>query len=147
MNPSSLEPSSARPEPEIDEEALLLAARAVLERAHSPYSGVRVGAALLDSEGRVHLGCNVENASYGLTVCAERTAVGRAVAEGVRSFAAIAIATNLPHLLTPCGACRQVLSEFAPDLRVICEGAGGERKAWSLDQLLPEAFAPRDLDR
>ena len=147
MNPPPPDPSSARPEPDIDEEALLSAAHAVLERAHSPYSGVRVGAALLDSEGRVHVGCNVENASYGLTICAERTAVGRAVAEGVRSFTAIAIATDQPHLLTPCGACRQVLSEFAPDLRVICAGAGGERRVWRLGQLLPEAFSPRDLDR
>ena len=147
MNPPPLEPSSALPEPEIDEQALLRAARAVREQAHSPYSGVRVGAALLDSEGRVHVGCNVENASYGLTVCAERNAVGRAVAEGARSFTAVAIATNLPRLLTPCGACRQVLSEFAPELRVICEGAEGERRVWRLDELLPEAFAPRDLDR
>ena len=147
MNPSPEDRNSAPTGRPIDEEELLAAARSVLEKAHSPYSGVRVGAALLDSAGEVHLGCNVENASYGLTICAERTAVGRAIAGGAREFVAIAITTNRPKALTPCGACRQVLSEFAPDLLVICEGIDGARRSWRLGELLPEAFSPGDLEK
>jgi len=132
--------------PEVDENALVAAAREAMARAYSPYSRVRVGAALLDSSGGVHQGCNVENASYGLTICAERTAVVRAVAEGWKDHVAIAIVTDRPRALTPCGACRQVLSEFAPELLVICEGEDGTRRRWSLAELLPEAFSPGDLE-
>jgi len=132
-------------DPRIDEDALLDAARTVMERAYSPYSGVRVGAALLDGEGRVSTGCNVENASYGLTICAERNALAHAVAEGQGSFLAVAIVTNRDAVLMPCGACRQVLSEFAPDLWVICTGAGGAVERMRLGELLPRAFAKEDL--
>lgn len=151
MNP---DPTAATPDPSepsraesaLDEGALLDAARGVLEHAHSPYSEVRVGAALLDDAGRVHLGCNVENASYGLTVCAERGAVQSAVAAGVTSFAAIAIATNREQRLPPCGACRQVLAEFAPGLRVLSVGTDGVVSSWSLSELMPAAFLAGDLD-
>ena len=116
-----------------------------MRRAHSPYSRVRVGAALLDSRGRVHAGCNVENASYGLTVCAERVAVGRAIADGARRFTVIAIVSDTKEALMPCGACRQVLSEFAPKLRVLVAGPRGGAREERLDALLPHAFAPRHL--
>ena len=127
-------------------EALLARAREARARAHTPYSGFRVGAALLDAEGTVHTGGNVENASYGLTVCAERVAVFRALAEGRRSFEAIAIVTPGSEPVAPCGACRQVLAEFAPGIRVISE-AGGRTREWTLGELLPESFRgpiPRD---
>lgn len=117
----------------------------VRENAHSPYSKIRVGAALRSKDGRIFTGCNVENASYGLTLCAERSAVVKAVSEGVREFSAIAITTNRENALMPCGACRQVLFEFAPKLRVLVVGTSGKRREISLDQLLPEAFRPSDL--
>ena len=129
------------------DESLVAAARAAALAAHAPYSGVHVGAALLDEAGVVHVGCNVESASYGLTICAERTALVSAVAKGAKRFVAVAIATNLPHALMPCGACRQFLSEFGPDMRVVVAGPGSERKRSTMGQLLPEAFRPSDLDR
>lgn len=121
------------------------AAVQALDRAYSPYSNVRVGAALLGADGRVHAGCNVENASYGLTICAERSAVFKAVSEGERAFRAIAIATSLADPLPPCGACRQVLAEFAPKLPVVLVGAKGRRTRTTLAKLLPHAFGPDDL--
>ncbi len=145
MTPAPTDPRRASTGPAIDEEALLEVARSLLDRAYSPYSGVRVGASLIDADGRVFTGCNVENASYGLTLCAERNAIGSAVAEGASHLVAIAIATDRESLLTPCGACRQVLAEFAPSLLVICAGAGGEPRSWRLDELLPEAFRRQDL--
>lgn len=122
--------------------ALLAAARAAASRAHAPYSHLRVGAALLDDAGRLHAGCNVENASYGLTMCAERVAVGCALSAGARSFRAVAIVSSRAEPLPPCGACRQVLHEFGPHLWVISEGEGGGRIVRRLDELLPGAFGP-----
>ena len=127
------------------DEALVEAARAVLENAHAPYSGLRVGAALLTADGRIFNGCNVENASFGLTLCAERTAVCKAVSEGERDLAAIAIVSSAKQVLMPCGACRQVLMEFAPNLRVILQGEGTERTEVTLTELLPHSFRPSDL--
>ncbi len=129
----------------VDREDWLSAARAALEHAHSPYSDIRVGAALVDRSGQIFSGCNVENASYGLTICAERNAIGRAVMEGARDLVAIAIISSLEAPLLPCGACRQVLMEFAPDLIVLCEGADGSTLVHSLRDLLPQAFEPGDL--
>ena len=123
----------------MDREALLEQARAARERAYAPYSGFRVGAALLGASGRVYLGCNVENASYGLTLCAERSAVTAAVAAGETRFQAVAIATEGREPVAPCGACRQVLAEFEPEMEVWSE-CGGVQVEWTLDQLLPEPF-------
>lgn len=129
----------------MDEEGLVQAAVAARRRAYAPYSRFPVGAALLASDGRVFTGCNVENASYGLTVCAERVALFKAVSEGAQEFLAIAIACG-ESPCSPCGACRQVLREFAPDLLVIL--SDGEGKRWeraSLSHLLPRSFGPSDL--
>ena len=122
--------------------ALLRAARAVRRRAHAPYSGFRVGAAILDDDGRIHVGCNVENASYGLTVCAERNAVAAAVAAGARKIRAVAVVTAATPPATPCGACRQVLAELGrPETAVYLVGPTGARVAThDLGALLPEAF-------
>ncbi len=116
-------------------------ARAVAARAWAPYSGFRVGAVLLGADGRVFAGCNVENASYGLTICAERVAFARAVADGCREFAAIVIWTDREVPATPCGACRQVLAELcSDDLEVCLVGRGDSPMRTTLGALLPRAF-------
>ena len=128
-----------------DSEQLLREAREVAARAYSPYSKVKVGAALRASDGRIFVGCNVENASYGLTICAERSACLRAVAEGVQRFVALAIWTNLPRVLPPCGACRQFLAEFGLELPIVIGGEDGARLETTLSELLPRAMGPSDL--
>ncbi|MFL6268095.1 MAG: cytidine deaminase [Actinomycetes bacterium] len=128
---------------------LVAAARAARERAYAPYSGFRVGAALLTAQGDVITAANVENASYGLAICAERSAVVAAVAAGSRSFQSIAVAGNGPDPVTPCGACRQVLREFpkGADLEVLCAGETGEEvRTTTLGALLPDSFGPEALD-
>lgn len=119
---------------------LLRIAQEAREHAYVPYSGFRVGAALLDRSGRVFSGCNVENASYGLTICAERVAVFKAISEGHSQFSRLLI-TGGEEIITPCGACRQVLAEFAPDLIVICASDSGMMVQYDLKELLPQAFA------
>ena len=119
---------------------LLAAARDVRGRAHAPYSKYRVGAAVLDERGRVHVGCNVENASYGLTVCAERNAVAAAVAAGAKRICAAAVTTADGG--TPCGACRQVLAELgAAAMPILLARPTGAPRATTLGALLPDAFA------
>jgi cytidine deaminase len=129
----------------VDGAALVAEARAARERAYAPYSRFRVGAALLCADGTVFRGCNVENVSYGLCNCAERVAVGAAVTAGHTDFVAVAIATGSPQGASPCGACRQVLYEFAPDLEVILQGGEGEFETLRLRDLLPRGFGPSDL--
>jgi len=123
---------------------LVEAARAQLRRAHAPYSRFRVGAALETRGGRIFAGCNVENASLGLAICAERVAACSAVAAGEKEFVRIAIVTSAGRATAPCGACRQFLAEFAPRLEVLMVGRGGVKRA-GLQALLPSAFAKRDL--
>ncbi len=127
------------------DQALLQQAKEAMQRAHAPYSGYKVGAALLCADGSVYLGCNIENASYSLTNCAERTALFTAVAAGQRSFVALAVVGGQGGVINdfayPCGACRQALSEFCgADFRVILGKDGGETKVTTLGELLPGAF-------
>jgi cytidine deaminase len=125
--------------------ALVAAARAVRGRAHAPYSGFRVGAAVLDERERIHVGCNLENASYGLTVCAERNAVAAAVAAGARRLWAVAVVADARPPASPCGACRQVLAELADDdaAVVLARPRGAPVVRLSLGALLPSAFRLR----
>jgi cytidine deaminase len=130
----------------IDDNELVAQARQVRERAYAPYSNFPVGAALLGRSGRVYSGCNVENAAYPLVTCAERTAVTKAVSEGEREFEAIAVVTATGA--TPCGACRQILSEFAGpagDLRVLVSDLEGNVRTFTIAELLPERFTPDQL--
>ncbi|MBU6429623.1 MAG: cytidine deaminase [Cyanobacteria bacterium REEB65] len=125
---------------QLEPSALLEHARRAMSRAYAPYSSFKVGAALLTANGAIVTGCNVENASYGLTLCAERVAMGAAIAAGHRDFSAIAILSSHAAPCTPCGACRQVLAEFAPDLRVILEQPDGQIWEIALGELLPHQF-------
>lgn len=128
----------------VNDETLLALARKAMERSYSPYSHYAVGAALLCADGRVFQGCNIENASFGLTNCAERTAMFKAISEGAEEFTTIAIAAS-GSAPWPCGACRQVLNEFAPGIRVIVTWDGNVDEM-SLDQLLPHGFGPKSLE-
>jgi cytidine deaminase len=127
------------------EERLVAAARAIRARAYAPYSRFFVGAALLCDDGTVIEGVNVENASYGLCVCAERNAINTAVAQGKRGFSAIAVATASVPPSPPCGMCRQVLSELAPNADVILVNDGTDRIKTTVAALLPGSFSPAQL--
>jgi cytidine deaminase len=119
---------------------LVSAALAARANAFAPFSKFRVGAALEDAEGRIHTGCNVENATYGLTVCAERVAVYKAVSEGVRKFRRIAIAADTDTLTPPCGACRQILWEFCGDIEIVLANPRGKTETYCLKDLFPKPF-------
>jgi cytidine deaminase len=119
---------------------LLQAALAARANAFTPYSKFQVGAALEDSDGRIHTGCNIENATYGLTVCAERVAVFKAISEGVRKFRRIAVAADTDALTPPCGACRQILWEFCGDLEIALVNPQGKIETYQLKDLFPKPF-------
>ena len=119
---------------------LLEAALAARENAHAPFSGFQVGAALEDDSGRIHTGCNVENATYGLTICAERVAVFKAISEGARKFRRIAVAADTGTLTPPCGACRQILWEFCGDIEVLLVNLEGRSESLRLKDLFPRPF-------
>ncbi len=127
-----------------DKELIALAGQA-RANAYAPYSNYRVGAALLTASGQVYTGVNVENASYGLAICAERTAAVKAVSAGEREFVAIAVVTDNGG--SPCGACRQVLAEFGPQMRVVLADASGKSRTYLLSDLLPDYFGPANLPK
>ncbi len=127
----------------VDRQALVQAARTARTRAYAPYSGYMVGAALLASDGTIFTGCNVENAAYPATICAERVAMTKAVSEGQRTFIALAVATSNGG--APCGICRQVMNEFAPQMLVILVGENGMTDELTVADLLPQGFGPASL--
>jgi cytidine deaminase len=124
---------------------LLQAAVAGRQHAHAAFSNFRVGAALETADGKIFTGCNVENATYGLTICAERVAVFKAISEGYRSFTRVAVVADTPEPTPPCGACRQILWEFGGDLEVILGNLSGEKARYQLRDLLPHPFDARLL--
>jgi cytidine deaminase len=126
-------------------DALVSAALAARENAFAPFSKFKVGAAIEDAEGRIHTGCNVENATYGLTVCAERVAVYKAVSEGLRRFRRIAIAADTDALTPPCGACRQILWEFCGDIEMVLANPRGKTETCRLKDLFPRPFDVSNL--
>ncbi len=125
-------------------EELVARAGEMRSRAYAPYSGFHVGAAIL-AGGEVFGGANIENASYPLSVCAERNAVAAAVLAGHRSIEAVAVVADGDEPTPPCGGCRQVLNEFGPEMLVVCESRGGRREEWTLPEILPHAFGPANL--
>lgn len=127
----------------IDWEKLIDAARKARENAYAKFSGFEVGAAILTASGKIVTGCNVENSSFGLTICAERAAVFKAVSEGEKDFLGIAVFSQSAPPARPCGACRQVLHEFNPGLEIACANTEGVVDKFVLSQLLPEGFRLR----
>jgi cytidine deaminase len=130
--------NSAKSTPDWD--ALVAAATAVRDNAWAPFSRFQVGAALLAGDGTVYAGCNVENRTFGLTICAERSAVTTAIADGCRDFVAIAIVTDASPPAPPCGMCRETLVEFARDMDILSANLAGERKFYRLSEIFPEPF-------
>lgn len=120
---------------------LVKAAMEARKKAYAPYSKFKVGAAVETAGGRIFTGCNLENSSFGLTVCAERNAIAKAVSEGYRKFRRIAIVTSASNLTSPCGACRQVLFEFSPGISIILADTKGRTRETDLARLLPDAFS------
>lgn len=131
----------------VSDKILIEKANEMMDLAYVPYSNFPVGAALLSKTGEVYTGCNVENASYGLSNCAERTAIFKAVSEGARTFDKLVITGDTDGPISPCGACRQVISEFcAPDMPVILTNLRGDTEETTVGKLLPGAFTPMDLN-
>jgi cytidine deaminase len=120
--------------------SLIAAALAARENAHAPFSKFKVGAAIEDDTGRIHTGCNVENATYGLTCCAERVAVFKAISEGARRFVRVAVVADTETLTPPCGACRQILWEFCGDVELVLANRNGKTETLRLGTLFPRAF-------
>jgi len=128
-----------------EKDLLIEAAKQARENAHAPYSNFRVGAALRSTSGRIFGGCNVENATYGLTMCAERVAIFKAVSEGERGFSAIAVVTDTDVLTPPCGACRQLIWEFCGDIPVTMGNLGGRIEVIQMRELFPRPFDDSNL--
>lgn len=126
-------------------EELKAAAVTMLDRAYCPYSHFAVGAALECADGTVFTGCNIENAAFSPTICAERTAVAKAVSEGHTDFVRIVVVGRCENFCVPCGVCRQVLREFAPNMEIICLNGKGEEQVFTLSELLPHSFGPEFL--
>jgi len=126
-------------------EPLIVAARSARENAHAPFSNFKVGASLRASSGKIYGGCNVENATYGLTVCAERIAIFKAISEGERKFDAIAVVTDTEALTPPCGACRQLIWEFCGDVPVVMTNLKGKAEVVSMHDLFPKPFDSSNL--
>jgi cytidine deaminase len=132
----------------MEEKQLVQEAHAAREMAYVPYSNFKVGAALLAKDGTVYRGCNIENAGYSMTNCAERTAFFKAISEGVRDFAQLVVVADTEGPVSPCGACRQVISEFCdPQMEVILTNLKGDTQKTTVAELLPGAFSPKDLDK
>jgi cytidine deaminase len=132
----------------LEEKQLVQEAHAAREMAYVPYSNFKVGAALLAKDGTVYRGCNIENAGYSMTNCAERTAFFKAISEGVRDFAQLVVVADTEGPVSPCGACRQVISEFCdPHMEVILTNLKGDTQKTTVAELLPGAFSPKDLDK
>jgi len=129
----------------MDYKELIQAARKAKTHSHSPYSKFRVGAAVMTKSGKIYTGCNIENSSYSLTVCAERTALFKAVSEGEKKFLAMVISTDVNDFISPCGACRQVISDLAGDINVILTNGVGKTKIMKMKDLLPHPFTPKNL--
>lgn len=128
-------------------EHLISEAKEARNMAYTPYSKFNVGAALLTKDGKVYKGCNIENASYSMTNCAERTALFKAISEGDKDFVAIAVIADTKRPVSPCGACRQVISELCPkDMKVILTNLQGDIQEINVEDLLPGAFSAEDLD-
>ena len=128
-----------------EHDTLIAAARTAREHAHAPYSNFRVGAAVRAKSGRIFTGCNVENSTYGLTLCAERVAIFKAVSEGERGFDAVAVVTDTDSLTPPCGACRQIIWEFAKNAKIVLANLRGQKEEVDIGHLLPKAFDARFL--
>jgi len=128
-----------------DHESLITAAKQIRENAHAPYSNFRVGAAVRAGSGRIFGGCNIENATFGLTVCAERIAIFKALSEGERNFDAIAVVTDTERLTPPCGACRQIIWEFCGDVPVILTNLQGQKETIAMRDLFPKPFDSSNL--
>jgi cytidine deaminase len=124
---------------------LIAAAVRARENAHAPFSKFRVGAAVEDNTGRVHTGCNVENATYGLTICAERVAIFKAISEGARRFNRIVVIADTDELTPPCGACRQILWEFCRDIEIVLANLSGKSETLQLSTLFPRPFDASSL--
>ena len=131
----------------MDYKRLVKLARQARTRSHSPYSRFRVGAAVLTRKGRVFTGCNIESSSFGLTVCAERTALFKAVSEGYRGFKALAIASDEQTFTAPCGACRQVIMDLAGDIDFIMARSDGTFKVMKMSELFPHPFGAHNFER
>lgn len=129
------------------ERVLVDKAKEAMKHAYSPYSNFQVGAAILTEDDHIYTGCNIENASYGATNCAERTAIYKAVSEGVRRLKAVAIVSSSKDYTYPCGICRQVIGEFMPEGKIILENSEGTIKSYTFTELLPFHFAKEDLEK